>query len=120
MQNENNSKSGSLIQLIRKQQLLVISGVVAGLLVGCSGGGGSSSSTPPVGTLSYEVSVLDDPIIGTTLTAVGCAKSTPLGAGKYKLEECTAKPTSITAKGGFIDVNGNGAKNGVIRPPMTF
>ncbi|MFA6144453.1 MAG: hypothetical protein WCW84_05570 [Sulfurimonas sp.] len=103
MQNENNTKSGSLIQLIRKQQLLVMSGVVAGLLIGCGGGG----STPTT-TTSYTVSVVDDNIVGATLIGGGCTTSKDNGGGTYTLSGCSAQPASITAKGGFIDVNGNG------------
>ncbi len=103
MQNENNTKSGSLIQLIRKQQLLVMSGVVAGLLVGCGGGGST-----PAATTSYTVSVVDDNIVGATLMAGGCTTSKDNGGGIYTLSGCSAQPASITATGGFIDTNGNG------------
>ena len=103
MQNANNTKSGSLIQLIRKQQLLVMSGVVAGLLVGCGGGGST-----PAATTSYTVSVVDDNIVGATLMAGGCTTSKDNGGGIYTLSGCSAQPVSITATGGFIDTNGNG------------
>jgi hypothetical protein len=105
MQNVNNTKSGSLIQLILKPQIAV-SLVVAGLLVGCGGGGGS---TTPTATTSYTVSVVDDNIVGSTLTATGCAGSTDNKNGTYTLSGCSAKPVSITATGGFIDTNGNGS-----------
>ena len=104
MQNENNTMSRSLIQLIRKPQIAV-SLVVAGLLVGCGGGGGSTPSTT---TTSYTVSVVDDNIVGSTLTAAGCTGSTDNNNGTYTLNGCSAKPASITATGGFIDTNGNG------------
>lgn len=70
----------------------------------------------------YTVTVADDTIINarliglnyvtnsynrTILTSV-CKSFTELGGGTYTLNECTKKPSFVTAVGGFIDTNGNG------------
>ncbi|MCX6073097.1 MAG: hypothetical protein NTY39_02125 [Campylobacterales bacterium] len=106
MQHEHKSKSKMLMQLIGKPQIAV-SVVVAGLLIGCGGGGGST----PAATTSYTVSVVDDNIVGSTLTAAGCTSSTDNKNGTYILSGCSAQPTLITAQGGFIDTNGNGSED---------
>jgi len=105
MQNKNNCKSGSLIQVIRKHQVLALSAVVAGVLVGCGGGGGST----PAATTSYTVSVVDDNIVGATVTADGCTGTpTDNKNGTYTLSGCSAKPELITATGGYIDTDNDG------------
>ncbi|SFV62187.1 hypothetical protein MNB_SM-6-101 [hydrothermal vent metagenome] len=86
---------------------LVVTGIV---LTGCGGGGGGSNTTNtntnvPQGT--YKVSVIDDHILGSIVSAPECASYTDNGNGVYTLKECIAMPSTITAVGGYIDTNGN-------------
>lgn len=85
----------------------ITSAISMTLFLGCGGGGGGGSSTQS-GTFSYDVNVVDDPIINSTLSATGCSSYTSLGGGKYRLSGCTAKPSLIVATGGFIDLDGDG------------
>ncbi|RUM45322.1 MAG: hypothetical protein DSY46_03180 [Hydrogenimonas sp.] len=96
-------------------KVLLFSGALL-VLTGC----GSSSSTSntleePTSTTSttlttsnYDVSVVDESILGAKLTAVGCEGYKELGHGEYRLINCTQKPSIIIADGGFIDRNGDG------------
>jgi len=93
-----------------------ISAIVAGLLIGCGGGGGDNSSpapAPAVSTLtgSYTVSVIDDNVIGATVSAPECAISISNGNGSYTLKECVSAPAIISAVGGFVDTNANGVQD---------
>lgn len=70
----------------------------------------------------YTVTVADDTIINARLIGLNyvtnsynrtiftsvCKSFTELGGGTYTLNECTKKPSYVTAVGGFIDTNGNG------------
>jgi hypothetical protein len=84
-----------------------------------TGDGYNSSSS---GNVSYIVNVSDDLIIGAHLSATKtipdqyginretevCKSFTELGGGRYSLNDCSTKPTYVTAIGGFIDIDGNG------------
>lgn len=95
------------IRFARKQKQIAAAVLVAGALIGCGGGGGgSSSSSSSVPTGTYNVSVVDDAIVGATVTAPECATFTDNGNGSYTLKECISKPSTITAVGGSFDANG--------------
>lgn len=89
---------------------MAIAGVLSTLLlVGCGGEGDrddDKASSTNVPTLSYTVDVADDPIVGARVSAPECAKFTDNGNGSYTLQECIAKPSTITAVGGSFDMNG--------------
>ncbi|MDP3558911.1 MAG: right-handed parallel beta-helix repeat-containing protein [Legionellaceae bacterium] len=107
------------------------------LVAGCGGGSESGSTAAGVASVStgsdygtsvdstdvdYNVIVADDAIVGARLIATGaipdasgdlieatvCEGFTEIGKGKYTLNNCKAKPSYITAIGGFMDTNGNG------------
>ncbi|MBD3810501.1 MAG: carboxypeptidase regulatory-like domain-containing protein, partial [Sulfuricurvum sp.] len=87
---------------------MAVAGVLSTLLlVGCGGGGGDDkASSTNVPTLSYTVNVADDPIVGARVSAPECAKFIDNENGSYILQECIAKPSTITAVGGSFDMNG--------------
>lgn len=107
------------------------------LVAGCGGGSEGGSTAVGVASVStgadygtssdstnadYTVIVADDAIVGARLIATGtipdlsgnlveatvCESFTEIGKGKYTLNNCKAKPSYITAIGGFMDTNGNG------------
>ncbi|MCX6073100.1 MAG: hypothetical protein NTY39_02140 [Campylobacterales bacterium] len=89
---------------------IFLSGVAAAFLVGCGGGSSPVTTTPnsnvPTGT--YTVSIIDDNVVDATVSAPECATFTKNGGGSYTLKECTAAPSTITAVGGFVDVDSDG------------
>ena len=119
---------------IEHKQLLISLITVGFLFTGCGGGGtgdsatastgvenngggtGDSATTGGNGTTTsepgtYTLSVVDDNIIGATVSAPECATFTENGNGSYTLKECISKPSTITAVGGYIDVNANGVQD---------
>ncbi|MDD2828398.1 MAG: hypothetical protein PHW18_02360 [Sulfuricurvum sp.] len=94
---------------------ILFSGITTVFLIGCGGGGGDSSSTANptasnVPTGSYTVSVIDDNISGATISAPECATFSHNGGNSYTLKECIGAPSTITAVGGFVDVDGDGVQ----------
>jgi hypothetical protein len=85
-------------------------------------GTGDEYKSSSTGTASYYLNVSDDVIIGARLKATKilpdkygfnketevCESFTDMGAGLYSLNNCSVKPTMVTAIGGFIDIDGNG------------
>lgn len=94
---------------------IIASSIVAGVLIGCGGGGGDSTATTPptssVPTGAYTVSVIDDNVVGATVSAPECATFSSNGGGSYTLKECIAAPSTIIAVGGFVDVDGDGTQD---------
>lgn len=98
------------MSLFCKPQKILFSLVAISLLLsGCGGGGDSSSSNPASGT--YNVSVVDDTIVGATVLAPECATFLANGNGSYTLKECIAVPSTIEAVGGFVDIDGDGIQD---------
>lgn len=89
----------------------LLSGVAATFLIGCGGGGGGTASATGVPTQSYAVSIVDDNVVGATVSAPECATFTKNGSGSYTLKECIATPSTITAVGGFVDMDGDGIQD---------
>lgn len=85
-------------------------------------GTGDEYKSSSTGTVSYYLNVSDDVIIGAHLKATKilpdkygfnketevCGSFTDIGGGLYSLNNCSVKPTYVTAVGGFIDLDGNG------------
>jgi hypothetical protein len=90
--------------------------------IGSMATGDAYNTSSSSGNVSYYVNVSDDMIIGSRLSATKilpdkyginretevCTSFTEMGGGLYSLNNCSVKPTLITAIGGFIDIDGNG------------
>ena len=100
---------------MKRVNILISLATASLLLGGCGGGGGDSASTPSsptnVPTGSYNVTVVDDNVVGATVSAPECATFTTNGAGSYTLKECIAAPSTIVAVGGFVDIDGDGVQD---------
>lgn len=107
-----------MLKSLGKKVATVLSTAV---FIGCGGGGDDSTvkndltptggDTPVVQEYKpYNVSVIDDAVLGAKVEGIGCKPSVNQGDGNYTLE-CLESPKYIVANGGFVDVNGNGKQD---------
>ncbi len=95
---------------MQKQFLFIMFIMINLLLNGCSSSSSDSSkvtSTVSIASQEYNVSIVDDAIMGAKVSAPECTDYKDNGKGNYTLIGCSMKPSTIEALGGIIDLNNN-------------
>lgn len=63
---------------------------------------------PEKTTSNYTIKVVDDDVVGATISTNECTGYEELGNGYYKVSGCYTKPKAIISSGGSIDTTGDG------------
>ena len=93
-----------------KVRLIFINLLLISIFIGC-GNSSFESKNSSSGTQTYNLTAVDDPIVGAKVTASNCSNFIDNKNGSYILTGCSEKPSNIIISGGFIDIDGNGVQD---------
>lgn len=95
----------------KKIRNIALSTITASILIGCGSDGINEVYELTDDKADYTVQVVDDAVVGASVTASECSGYIELNDGYYTLTGCTSRPKAIMASGGFIDFDSNGVQD---------